>query len=1162
MILGGQPRVALRALVTNFMKIAVAQLSSDLQVKLSLFFAAEFFKSGVYDLAVECYETAISICEADGGDSLKAIKDKAVAMHSIVRSNLHDLISIRYCYIAPMTVSKLLQCLQKIRLSMEGVFSLSSKQQEDYAWLILNSSKLILEISQPLVWLNCGKYITETVLYAAICMDSIINLCTVRHMQFRLKLYTTAFYSALTQGSMDEAAAIFQYATSQCTELKEREELDPPLPDKTVLCIAQCSLDLAVMKFSLDFWKDSDTLSFNTANLEKYYTGQHSELSRSFMDICLCECIRLHYLTSGNNNETYRKRSANVIAAATSVFESSELADSLAQKLSLVGLFELLLVVVVDSVEVATNHGGLVTKICTLAEEIFGQNPTPSVTDYWNDIVLLKKLYGVLRSANLEEKLDALKDLLVSIEDTMFSERAYRKKSFLKKVSIVIWQRVLYPSVQEYLSDFQSDNANSPISNCADALVLLLKTFDAAFLEDPVLYGALSLITAQVLRLNGDLRQSISLLKQSISVIDDHRAASIDIAVHMPDDGRDVLALQRASFSVRAESQDWYHSVKRLGAQAFAGYGIFGLSSGADRSMQSLAEIQADLLSLYFRSELEYAIQQRVTGMRFRSDTANNTILNSASPTKTATIQPAATNTKGKTTTKGSKTIGKATTKNTKAFVTVAAVSEDEDAGIVDIEKLHAAHFLKSYCLHNCYARCLFLLEMARCQRDNEEKCLDCLHEAMKCIEEAEGREQMLKSSFSDHTVITDSNVKYPIVLARSHKFVYVVPVGCRKLSSALYYRILAKERGSGTAVSIYNDDFSGCEKKIFVGNLTHPTQCAVKIGPLRPGELYMFGHVAFNAADKVVGHVSPSSPVVEALNPLPTILLWHLLTQTAEELSVAVNSDLLYKEASLRVCARFFINTPSDLSPVVIGKGINLFLVKESSIAMLAVHQSSPVIIQCFISSFLSHEIQAKRKYDDVGIVNWSMRVHSQLLYLRALGRVATVTRFGMSLRSHELTVRCVHFGYLLVVELIRFDLLHLATFLQSPLTVFAIAMQSIPKRNWQDLEHSLYCHILADLIRVSVLNANLSPAIFILNEFYPEAGSDKATKSSPPPRLLGEYAAVVEVATSSIALTHLTPFLAQSVFALKHNEVIFGLTLLLKILIYFDSTFLLAAL
>jgi hypothetical protein len=417
---------------------------------------------------------------------------------------------------------------------------------------------------------------------------------------------------------------------------------------------------------------------------------------------------------------------------------------------------------------------------------------------------------------------------------------------------------------------------------------------------------------------------------------------------------------------------------------------------------------------------------------------------------------------------------------------------------------------------------------MARCLRDNEEKCLDCLHEAMKCIEEAEGREQLLKSSFSDHTVMTDSNLKYPIVLARSHKFVYIVPIGCRKLSSALYYRILAKERGSGTAVSIYNDDFSGCEKRIFVNDLTHPTQCAVKIGPLRPGEQYMFGHVAFNSADKVVGSVSQSSPVVEALNPLPTILLWQLLTQTAEELSIAVNSDLLYKEASLRVCTRFFMNTPTDLPPLALGKGINFFLFKESSVAMLAVQLSSPVLIQCFISSFLSHEIQAKRKYEDHGVVNWNMRVHSQLQYLKALQRVATVTRFAVSLRSHDLTLRCVHFGYLLIAELIRFDLLHLPAFLQNPLTVFAIAMQSIPKRNWQDLEHSLYCRVLADLIRVSVLNANLSPAIFLLNEFYPDV-SDKATKSLPPPEFLREYAAVAEVATSSIAPVHLAPFLSQ---------------------------------
>ena len=1127
-------------MVAQFMKTAVAQLSVDLQVRLSLFFAGEFFKCGEYNLAIESYDFAISKCEGpDINDALKAVKEKTLALQSIVRCNLHELNSIKYCYIAPMTVSKLLQCLQKLRLSMDSIFALSVKQQEDYAWLVLNSAKLILEVSQPLVWLNCGKYVTESVMFAAICMESVINLCTVRHMQFRMKLYGTAFYSALGQGTIDEAAAILQHASNQCNELKTREELDPPVPEKTVLCIEQCNLDLAVMKFSLAFWKDSDALNFSPANLSTYYNGHHPDLQRSFLDICVCESIRLHYLTSGNRNENYRKRSANIVKAAAALFSTyqlpgNEINDSapqgennLAKQLTLSGLFEILCVVVIDFAdEPSEMTDDLVAKIYALAQEVFEANPAPTLTDYKSDINLLERIYSYQRvSANLQQKFGALRDLLTALEDTMFSERAYRKKSFLKRISNLVWQKFLYPSLQTLLSDFGSQ----PIDDIyAESLILVMKTFDATFIEDPVLYGTLALVSAQVLRQANDLRQSISLLRQSISVIEEHRAASIDVAIHMPDDSRDVLALQRASFSARAESQDWYHSVRRLGAQAFAGYGIFGTSSNADRTAQALAEIHTDLLSLYFRSELEYSIQLQANKNGFRASTANNKILNANSPTKTVVT----TATLSKKTMKGGKTIGKTGSKTAaQPFATAITSPEEAESGVIDVEKLHAAHFLKSFCLRNGYARCLLYLEMARCQRDDEEKCLDCLHEAMKCIEEVEGREQLLKTSFSDHTILTDSNTsKYPLVLARSHNFIYVAPVGCRKLSRALYYRVLAKEKGSGTAVSIYNDDFAGCEKQIFVENMNHPTQSAVKIGPLRPGELYMFGHVAFNSEGKTVGSVSPSTPVVEAVNPLPTILLWQLLNQTAEELSSLVSSDRLYREASLRVCSRFFLNTPVELPPLSIGKGINLFLFNEASVAMLPAQQSSPVLIQAFILSFLSYEIQAKRKFDDHGKVNWNMRVHSQIEYLKSLHRVAAVTRFAVALCSHDLTLRCVHFGYLLAVELLRFDSIHLAFSLQNPLTIFAVALQSIPKRNWQELEHSLYCRVVSDLITVSALNTNLSPVVFILSEFYPEALSDKAAEAVPPPALIKEYAAVVEKAKANLSMLHISPLLSQA--------------------------------
>ena len=175
-------------------------------------------------LAIECNEIVQSKCDLLS-NNVASTKFKAECIQNIANAYISELLKSRYVHITPLSVSKLLLCLQRLRQSLDYIFDLSVKEQEELAWSILNSCKLIIEIAQPLVCLNCGKYVTETLLYAALCLDSTINLCTVRHMKFRMKIYTTAFYSVLVQGSLDEANAIIARTNKQYLELKEREAI-------------------------------------------------------------------------------------------------------------------------------------------------------------------------------------------------------------------------------------------------------------------------------------------------------------------------------------------------------------------------------------------------------------------------------------------------------------------------------------------------------------------------------------------------------------------------------------------------------------------------------------------------------------------------------------------------------------------------------------------------------------------------------------------------------------------------------------------------------------------------------------------------------------------------------------------------------------------------
>ena len=111
-------------------------------------------------------------------------------------------------HISPMSTSQILSCITRLRQSIDRLLDLSPSYQEKYAYLILNSVKLIYSYGKPLIWLGCGKYIYESFIYATLSMDSVINLCTARHLSLKMKLTSCAFIAILTYGTIDEARGI------------------------------------------------------------------------------------------------------------------------------------------------------------------------------------------------------------------------------------------------------------------------------------------------------------------------------------------------------------------------------------------------------------------------------------------------------------------------------------------------------------------------------------------------------------------------------------------------------------------------------------------------------------------------------------------------------------------------------------------------------------------------------------------------------------------------------------------------------------------------------------------------------------------------------------------------------------------------------------------
>jgi hypothetical protein len=210
----GQPRLTLRKLTMKTLTTASAQLDAPHQLKTCLSLAADLTEAEEYSLALECYETALQKCDLIAEPAL-GTKNRVAVMHSISQCTVTELLKLKTGKLTPMMTSQLLVCLRQLRESIDSVFAQSNRIREDLAWQVLNSAKLIQEIAQPLIWYSCSKYIIETTLFALMAMDSIINLCTLRHLNFRMKVSTTTFYAALAQSYIEEASAVLAYTENR-----------------------------------------------------------------------------------------------------------------------------------------------------------------------------------------------------------------------------------------------------------------------------------------------------------------------------------------------------------------------------------------------------------------------------------------------------------------------------------------------------------------------------------------------------------------------------------------------------------------------------------------------------------------------------------------------------------------------------------------------------------------------------------------------------------------------------------------------------------------------------------------------------------------------------------------------------------------------------------
>lgn len=1151
----GRSRVSVQGQLVALQRTAELQLEAEYQIKLFQSVGRAFSKVGEHGLAQESYTHIVESLTSQVEDVVRRNTLHAEAVYALASSRYTELTESTGSRAAPIVISKLVSSLRDLHKALIDIFDLTVSQQEELSWLILNGCKLILKLSQPLVWLSCGKYVADVLLFSALCMESVVNLCTTRHLKFRMKLYVTAFYNTMVYGSEDDSQRYLAHIVQQVENLRSQEELDLPIPEKTEIALLEAEVDLATMKAIMNCWLTPDKFGGiadeEAIKAEFGHPGAGAEegslkagAGNFFRERVLAEFVRVQQLTSGNRNEVWRRRCVGVMSGFRAYFETVKLeppseserpaegeaaeegededapepdaeleADGEGAKpveepaepeierkeeatMRLVRncVIELLSMNLFcpnkkeeedDDIKIgADTQKDVLAFLVDNVAHSYGSSEVEAGSDFLKMVKSLHSLVQVERRESQEFILSTF-SFVQSLDECLSKDNLRLKRSVLVQTAINIWDELISPNLQKALSN-QSSTSPDELKYYGPSLLALFKVFNSSQVDDPVMLSSMSLLVGKVYSQFNDYRTAISVLSRALDNIDKQRASRVDLKLHTPVDSTDISALQHSSFTSQNDAQDWFNSIKRLGAHAFAGFGIFGSASVAERTDHALAEIHTETTMLYMRCEVQYAMARKRAKKALKYYKHDKAFYEKHSHNRIKFSHK----------TSEEKASSEPTIPICSSFYKPEnkSTTDESDPGALDEEyktntdNLRIKSVLKRWCVENSQAQALLCVELA--QVDSRPACqIKHIEAAKALIAEGEQSEKELKESQASLTVMSGSDFRAPVTLARSHGFLYAVPVASEKhANKAAYYRLFAKEDLHGSLVTLGNDELSGSEVKVALSTYRKRdavTKCSIRVAQLKWGKKYVLASVAFDENGKNVGKIGPTSVAVEAKNPLSNVLLWFHVYRVATKIEAPNDSSHeLAEYAAVQICNFYFYPSriAAEPKPFTIGKGKNVFIGTDIVLSMLKVQLSSNVQLVSFIEAFL-YLVEREDKH-----VPTRVRRDAQSQVISHLRTVGKVTLLAAYCGAADLVARCATMGHSLASSLLFADDANIASELQNPLTQLVVAMQNTPKKNWELLEHKIYCRLLSELVRVAVINRNVAPVLAVVDVVFME--------------------------------------------------------------------------
>ncbi|ETW06662.1 hypothetical protein H310_02847 [Aphanomyces invadans] len=809
------------------------QLSFSSALELLVQFGDAFFQLQECTASMAFFHAAITLFE---GSTKRQYQDheiyiRAAYAHALSRVRL--LKAADPCIAYPSTLRELVDVLHAmektlclaVQLALDPKVQDNSVNHAKFVAHVLNGTTHIMGVCTPMKTLGFEAAMLPFIKLAALVLDSVIQLCTLKYCLWRCHIYVTVAecYDALARKHPTQRERLWKSAllaidhgVSRVAQLRREVELDPPVSDSTIRVLKQADDKLQRSRFVIQKLIKATATAPSPAALGASPTSTSAHPGQILISLSKDE-IQVAFPNSESR--------LLVILASLDKLWKPQSSLNLLRKFEVKPPFAL---TTSDTDGIATYASSLAadTKftdglhICTLKllfrfrkwplfVEMYHAtkpqlDPTTSAVDA-TEVDLLFAVYELLENASDRFRLFSVVSHLRQACE--IREMCELRHDVLVEIMLFIWHDFAEPMLESLSKTRQDQEWNAHLARDASRVLMALHVSSHELQFDDIVWrGTLALHLANLLDLLTQPRLAIQILRVAQDVMSAARDAMVSVDVHDASvDTPQGLALLS-------------HSA--INAAPIAGEDIKHPSPLIQGTMFQQAKLG------WMVASIQTEIAFRLYGMELQVAKARSAM----------------------------------------TLVTVAKR-------------------LRFECNQNGYLRGILAIQLARFKAKSASDEERLLQEALTCFDHIQKHDGQVAGArpVQSQSTPMHSKPRAPLLVSRGSTFVTIeiVPYNPRGVHIA-YYCVFGKGTGAGTDVSLNNMEFPG------TGTIRVPTSrpTLATVSGLLPNESYVFAVAAYDAHDQVVEGIGATSAPILTLNPLVLTMCYGILAKEAANLN------------------------------------------------------------------------------------------------------------------------------------------------------------------------------------------------------------------------------------------------------------------------------------